>query len=192
MVILGVDPGLTRCGVGVIETGRPPKMRAAGVIETSPQLETAARLLAVSQGLAEWMDEYRPDVVAVERAFAQHNLPTVMGVAQVAGLAMVHAAERGIAVGLHTPSEVKAAVTGYGNAAKPQVQAMVARILQIPEAPKPADAADALALAICHFFRQGGPAASSGGVQTPAQAAWAAAERAARRPSNSSRGDQLR
>lgn len=192
MRILGVDPGLTRCGVGVVAAGRPPTLVAVDVIRTAAETPAAERLAAIADGLEQWMDEYQPDVVAIERAFAQHNVPTVMGVAQVAGLAMVAAARRGIAVSLHTPSEVKAAVTGYGNAPKAQVQSMVARILGLAEAPKPADAADALALAICHFFRQGSPTAAGTGGQTPAQEAWAAAERAARRPSNASRGDYLR
>ncbi|HZK05659.1 MAG TPA: crossover junction endodeoxyribonuclease RuvC [Actinomycetaceae bacterium] len=192
MRILGVDPGLTRCGVGVIETGRPPGMVSVGVLRTEAGTPVAERLLAISRGLGEWMDMHSPDAVAIERAFAQHNVPTVMGVAQVSGLAMVAAAERGIPIGLHTPSEVKASVTGYGNAPKAQVQSMVARILCLSEAPKPADAADALALAICHFLRAGSPTSSATGAETPAQRAWAAAERAARRPSNASRGDYLR
>lgn len=192
MRILGIDPGLTRCGVGVIETGRPPQLVDVGVIRTEPTMAAADRLLAIQRGMIEWMDRFTPDAVAIERAFAQHNVPTVMGVAQVAGLAMAAAAERGISIGLHTPSEVKAAVTGYGNADKPQVQHMVARLLSLAEAPKPADAADALALALCHSFRQGAPSAGGKGQPTAAQKAWAEAERAARRPSNQSRGDYLR
>lgn len=192
MRILGVDPGLTRCGVGVIDAGRPPRFVDVGVIRSSASLPASERLMAITQGLEEWMDRVQPDAVSIERAFAQHNVPTVMGVAQVAGIAMVLAAQRGISVGLHTPSEVKASVTGYGNADKQQVQAMVARILSLKEAPKPADAADALALAICHSFRLGSPTANASASQTPAQRAWAEAERAARRPSNASRGDYLR
>ena len=192
MRILGIDPGLTRCGVGVIEAGRAPRLVDVGVIRTGATLPAAERLLAIQRGMTEWMDRFEPDAVAIERAFAQHNVPTVMGVAQVAGLAMAAAAERGISIGLHTPSEVKAAVTGYGNAPKAQVQHMVARLLSLPEAPKPADAADALALALCHSFRQGAPSAGGKGAPTAAQKAWAKAERAARRPSNASRGDYLR
>ncbi len=192
MRILGVDPGLTRCGVGVIEAGRPPRLVAVGVIRTEASQSADLRLMTISLGIEEWLDTHHPDAVAIERAFAQHNVPTVMGVAQVAGLAMVAAARRGIPVGLHTPSEVKAAVTGYGNAPKAQVQHMVARILGLAEAPKPADAADALALAICHSWRQGSPTAPGYTDQTDAQRAWADAERAARRPANASRGDYLR
>lgn len=192
MRVLGVDPGLTRCGVGVIEAGRPPRLVAVGVIRSAATDAAEDRLLTISRGLEAWMDEHRPDAVAIERAFAQHNVPTVMGVAQVAGLAMVAAAARGIPVGLHTPSEVKAAVTGYGNAPKGQVQHMVARVLGLAAAPKPADAADALALAICHSWRLGSPTATGSPEQTEAQRAWADAERAARRPANASRGDYLR
>lgn len=192
MRILGIDPGLTRCGVGVIETGRPPQLVDVGVVRTEATMPAAERLWTIQRGIIEWMDRFQPDTVAIERAFAQHNVPTVMGVAQVAGIAMAAAAERGMAVGLHTPSEVKAAVTGYGNAPKAQVQHMVARLLRLAEAPKPADAADALALALCHSFRQGAPSAGGKGAPTAAQKAWAEAERAARRPSNQSRGDYLR
>jgi crossover junction endodeoxyribonuclease RuvC len=140
------------------------------------------RLAAIAGGLEEWLDEYRPDVVAVERVFAQHNLASVMGTAQVAGLAMVAAARRGVPVALHTPSEIKAAVTGSGRADKGQVQRMVARVLRLAEAPKPADAADALALAITHLWRPSGLAAGTadGAQLTAAQRAWSAAEAAAR------------
>ena len=192
MRVLGVDPGLTRCGVGVIEAGRPPRLVAVGVIRTDAADPAEVRLLGISRGLEVWLDTHRPDAVAIERAFAQHNVPTVMGVAQVAGLAMVAATARGIPIALHTPSEVKAAVTGYGNAPKAQVQQMVARVLGLADLPKPADAADALALAICHSWRLGSPTAASSAAQTPAQRAWAEAERAARRPANASRGDYLR
>lgn len=181
MRILGVDPGLTRCGVGVIQTGRPPRAIAYGVIRTEASLPIEARLLAVLSGLEEWIETHSPDAIAVERVFAQHNVQTVMGVAQVAGLALVTAARRGIPVALHTPSEVKAAVTGFGNAPKEQVQQMVARILGMVEIPQPADAADALALAITQQFRQGAAASTDASAQTPAQRAWAEAERAARR-----------
>lgn len=187
MRILGVDPGLTRCGVGVIEVGRPPRCIAYDAIRTYADDPIDARLLAVADGLDSWIDTHSPDAIAVERVFAQHNVQTVIGVAQVAGLALVAAARRGIPVAMHTPSEVKAAVTGFGNAPKEQVQQMVARILGLTEIPKPADAADALALAITQQFRQGAPAATGASAQTPAQRAWAEAERAARRPGNGRR-----
>ncbi|WP_402465140.1 crossover junction endodeoxyribonuclease RuvC [Isoptericola aurantiacus] len=182
MRVLGVDPGLTRCGVGVVDSlsGRRAELVGVGVLTSSPETSTDLRLLRISEGLETWLTEHTPDVVAVERVFAQNNRGTVMGTAQVAGLAMVAAARRGVPVALHTPSEVKAAVTGSGRAGKEQVQRMVANILRLPSAPQPADAADALALAITHLWRPAG--ALQGGDRhqvTPAQRAWAAAERRA-------------
>jgi crossover junction endodeoxyribonuclease RuvC len=111
------------------------------------------RLVAIEQGIEQWLDEYEPEVVAVERVFSQHNVRTVMGTAQASAVAMLCAARRGLTVALHTPSEVKAAVTGSGRADKAQVGAMVTRLLRLDAPPKPADAADALALAICHIWR---------------------------------------
>jgi crossover junction endodeoxyribonuclease RuvC len=153
--VLGVDPGLTRCGIGVVEglPGRPPALVAVDVIRTPPGDDIAARLLAIEREIERWLDEYRPDTVAVERVFSQHNVRTVMGTAQVGAVAIVCAARRGLPVALHTPSEVKAAVTGSGRADKEQVTTMVTRLLRMTDAPRPADAADALALAICHLWR---------------------------------------
>ena len=155
MRVLGVDPGLTRCGVGVVEgvPGRPLTMIGVGVVRTSADAELGLRLVAIEQGIEQWLDEYRPEFVAVERVFSQHNVRTVMGTAQASAVAMLCAARRGIPVALHTPSEVKAAVTGSGRADKAQVGAMVTRLLRLDAPPKPADAADALALAICHIWR---------------------------------------
>ncbi|MBQ1000280.1 crossover junction endodeoxyribonuclease RuvC [Streptomyces nigra] len=155
MRVLGVDPGLTRCGVGVVEgvAGRPLTMLGVGVVRTPADAELGHRLVAVEQGIEQWLDEYRPEFVAVERVFSQHNVRTVMGTAQASAVAMLCAARRGIPVALHTPSEVKAAVTGSGRADKAQVGAMVTRLLRLSAPPKPADAADALALAICHIWR---------------------------------------
>jgi crossover junction endodeoxyribonuclease RuvC len=135
--------------------------------------------LAIGEGIAAAIDEFRPQAVALERVFAQQNLRTVMGTAQASGVALHVAAARGLAVGLHTPSEVKAAVTGYGAADKAQVGAMVARILRLDAVPKPADAADALALAICHAWRGSAIASSAVNGETPAQKAWRAAEKRA-------------
>ena len=126
---------------------------AVGVVTTPATDELGARLVALERAIEAWLDLHRPDAVAVERVFAQHNVRTVMGTAQAGAVAIVCAARRGIPVALHTPSEVKAAVTGSGRAEKAQVGAMVARILRLTELPKPADAADALALAICHSWR---------------------------------------
>jgi crossover junction endodeoxyribonuclease RuvC len=155
MRVLGVDPGLTRCGIGVVEgsTGRVLSLVHVEVVRTPAEDPLATRLLTLADALAAAVTEYRPDVVVVERVFAQQNVRTVTGTAQAAGLAMVAAARHGVAVHLHTPSEVKAAITGSGTADKAQVTAMVTRILKLDVAPKPADAADALALAICHIWR---------------------------------------
>lgn len=155
MRVLGIDPGLTRCGVGVVEgvAGRPLTMIGVGVVRTSSDAELGDRLVAVERGIEQWLDEHSPGFVAVERVFAQHNVRTVMGTAQASAVAMLCAARRGIPVALHTPSEVKAAVTGSGRADKDQVGAMVTRLLRLDAPPKPADAADALALAICHIWR---------------------------------------
>ncbi len=158
MRVLGVDPGLTRCGVGVIEAdpGRPPRFIAAGVVATPAGLELPKRLVRIEAGLIEWIEQHEPDVVAVERVFADQNVLSVMGTAQAAGIAMLVAARRGIPVHLHTPTEVKAAITGSGRADKAQVGTMVARVLRLKAAPPPADAADAVALAICHLWRGAG------------------------------------
>jgi crossover junction endodeoxyribonuclease RuvC len=158
MRVLGVDPGLTRCGLGVVDgaAGRQLSLVHVEVLRTPADAEPDRRLLALAEAFEAAVAAHRPDVVVVERVFAQQNLRTVTGTAQVAGLAMVAAARAGIPVQLHTPSEVKAAITGSGAADKAQVTAMVTRILRLEVAPRPADAADALALAICHIWR--GPA----------------------------------
>ncbi|WP_230879796.1 crossover junction endodeoxyribonuclease RuvC [Planomonospora sp. ID67723] len=157
MRVMGVDPGLTRCGLGAVEgrPGAPLTLVKVGVVRTSADDEIGARLVAVETGIEQWLDEVRPDAVAVERVFAQHNLRTVMGTAQASAVAILCASRRGIPVALHTPSEVKAAITGSGTADKRQVGAMVTRLLRLDAMPKPADAADALALAICHVWRGG-------------------------------------
>src|SRR5215468_7639081 len=158
MRVLGVDPGLTRCGLGVIDgaPGRAPALVAADVLRTPAGDDIAARLLALEAGIEEWLTAHQPDAMAVERVFSQHNVRTVMGTAQAGAVAVVCAARRGLPVALHTPSEVKAAVTGSGRADKDQVTAMVTRLLRVADPPRPADAADALALAICHIWRGGG------------------------------------
>jgi crossover junction endodeoxyribonuclease RuvC len=168
MRVLGIDPGLTRCGLGVVEgaVGRPLRMVEVGVVRTPPDQPTAERLCAIEREVEGWIDVHRPDVVAVERVFSQHNVRTVMGTAQASAVAMVVAARRGLPVALHTPSEVKAAVSGNGRADKAQVGLMVTRLLRLDVAPKPADAADALALAITHIWR--------GSAQSRIEAALAA------------------
>ncbi|MFC6355420.1 crossover junction endodeoxyribonuclease RuvC [Luethyella okanaganae] len=190
MRVLGIDPGLTRCGVGIVdvEPDRTAKLVEVTVIRSSPDAPLERRLLEVGDGIAGLLDRHKPAAVAIERVFAQHNLRTVMGTAQISGVALHLSAQRGLAVGLHTPSEVKAAITGYGSADKRQVAAMVARILGLDAPPTPADAADALALALCHAWRtgvSGGTLPTAGAAVddaelTPAQKAWRAAERNAR------------
>ncbi|WP_395691561.1 crossover junction endodeoxyribonuclease RuvC [Nocardioides sp.] len=169
MRVLGIDPGLTRCGLGVVEgsVGRPLHLVDVNVLRTSSHLPVPERLVTIERGIDAWLDDYRPDAVAVERVFARSDVSTVMGTAQASGIAMVCAARRGLPIALHTPSEVKAAVSGNGRAQKAQVGAMVTRILRLDAAPKPADAADALALAITHIWR--------GGAQARIDAALAAA-----------------
>lgn len=181
--VLGIDPGLTRCGVGVVDVApdRTATLVAVEVIRTPPDAALERRLLTIGDGLERLLDEYRPQAVALERVFAQQNLRTVMGVAQASGVALLVAGRRGLTVGLHTPTEVKAALTGFGAADKRQLGAMVARILRLDAVPKPADASDALALAICHAWRAPAPLVSGTRPLTPAQEAWRAAERSAGR-----------
>jgi crossover junction endodeoxyribonuclease RuvC len=157
MRVLGIDPGLTRCGVGIV-SGTPGStllLEGVGVIMTPADNDLDHRLLSLHSEITQWVQKYSPDVIAVERVFSQHNVRTVMGTAQAAGIALLVAAQNNIPVFMHTPSEVKAAVTGSGRANKAQVSEMVKRLLNLQEIPKPADSADALALAICHIWRGG-------------------------------------
>jgi len=178
--VLGIDPGLTRCGLGVVDGGAGTRVTLVdvGVIRTPAADDVARRLCALEREFEAWIARHRPDAVAVERVFSQHNVRTVMGTAQAGAVALLCAARAGLPVALHTPSEVKAAVTGSGRADKAQVTTMVTRLLRLDVRPTPADAADALALAICHLWR------------APAQARLAAAvagARAARWPGRASR-----
>jgi crossover junction endodeoxyribonuclease RuvC len=127
-----------------------------GVILTPSEAALDQRLLDLDQQLSEWINVWKPDVIAVERVFSQHNVRTVMGTGQAAGITLLLAAKAGIPVMMHTPSEVKASVTGSGRANKAQVALMVQKILNLETIPKPVDATDALALAICHIWRGGG------------------------------------
>ncbi|MGF3055266.1 crossover junction endodeoxyribonuclease RuvC [Microbacterium sp. YY-01] len=181
--ILGVDPGLTRCGVGIVDVDRSRRAQLVHVSVVRSAVDDAIgdRLVAIAEGLRRAIREFQPDAVAVERVFAQHNRQTVMGTAQASGIALLVAAEAGLPAQTHTPSEVKAAVTGYGSADKRQVQAMIARILKLEKPPQPADAADALAIALCHAWRGGtSRAAEAAEEMTAAQRAWHEAERVAR------------
>jgi len=157
MRVLGVDPGLTRCGVGIVDgaVGSPISLVEVGVILTPVESPLEQRLLDLDQQLSQWINIWKPDVIAVERVFSQHNVRTVMGTGQAAGIALLLAAKTGIPVMMHTPSEVKASVTGSGRANKAQVAQMVQKILNLETIPKPVDATDALALAICHIWRGG-------------------------------------
>ena len=185
MRVLGIDPGLTRCGLGVVDSrpGRRVALVDVGVVRTPAGAELTERLLTIAVALDTWLDRHSPDVVAVERVFSQRNVRTVMGTAQASGVAVLAAARRRVPVTLHTPSEVKAAVTGSGRADKEQVTTMVTRILGLARRPRPADSADALALAICHLWRDGrgtgtpGRQPSTGA--TPAQRRWIEAAEAA-------------
>jgi crossover junction endodeoxyribonuclease RuvC len=183
--ILGIDPGLTRLGVGVIShgPGRSVSLVHVDVYRTPPGDDPAARIGALSLALENCLDCFSPDIVALERVFAQHNVRTVMGTAQISGVVLALAHARAIPVSLRTPSEVKAAVTGYGRATKAQVGSLVQSILGLDEIPQPADAADALALAITEAWRGVTPRAEpSTGGPTPAQEAWREAEAKAKRP----------
>ncbi|MBC9926717.1 MULTISPECIES: crossover junction endodeoxyribonuclease RuvC [unclassified Leucobacter] len=196
MRIIGIDPGLTRCGVGVVSVSprRKVTFEHVEVVTSAADTPLPERLLMLGEAIGRILDGNRPDALAIERVFAQQNLPSVMGVAQISGVVMFLAAQRGIPVTMYTPSEVKAQVTGYGNADKGQVTRMVTRLLGLDAPPKPADAADALALAITHAWQLGrGGAAVVGaprsgisaqvripvtpGGETPAQRAWREAER---------------
>ena len=192
MIVLGVDPGLTRCGVGVIEAGAYRRLSFihVDVVRSDPHESQDLRLLKIYDGLCAKMDEFIPDTVSIERVFAQENRNTVLGTAQAAGMAMLAAAPRGIPVALHTPTESKMAITGNGKAEKIQMERMVARILNLNALPTPADAADALAIAICHALRPSG--ALEGGEReqhlTPAQRQWAQATQHATRRRGVRRG----
>lgn len=193
MRILGIDPGMTRCGMGVIDAAGARQVTYVDVTVARSSADTAPhrRLEIIADEIDRMMAKHKPDVVAVERMFAEDNVRSIIGTAQVAGVAMLAASRAGLPLAMHSPSEVKAAVTGDGRAEKKAVQLMVQRILRLKELPKPADAADALALAITHAWRGGAmspttQSAQHGGAAMPnasqegltaAQRAWAQAER---------------
>ena len=155
MRVLGIDPGLTRCGIGIVDSTGPQKLEmvGVGVIKTDPDAPLELRLFELEKEIQVWIKKFKPDVIAVERVFSHLNVKTVMATGQAAGVALLLAAKAGIPVVMHTPSEVKAAVTGSGRADKKQVANMVKRLLKLREIPKPVDSTDALALAICHHWR---------------------------------------
>ena len=153
MFVLGIDPGLTRCGYACLEGVGPGKVRAVamGVVRTPVDAELAQRLLMLRDELRALISEYRPNAVAVERVFFQMNVRTAMSVGQASGLALVEAAAAGCEVAQYSPNEVKDVVAGWGGADKAQIQKMVQMRLGLATLPKPADAADAAALALCHL-----------------------------------------
>ena len=167
MRVLGVDPGLTRCGLAVVDRSHAGKLQMVdvGVIYTDKEADLSQRLLQLDSELSKWIEKYKPDVVAVERVFSQLNVRTAMATGQAAGVALLLAAKSEISVVMHTPSEVKAAVTGSGRADKKQVATMVVKLLGLKETPKPVDSTDALALAICHHWRGTGNARLAAAVK---------------------------
>lgn len=151
MFVLGIDPGLSTLGYGMVEDTHPPTARLAGVIRTDPGVSTETRLMELYQGLDQLMSEAKPDSVAIESIFTNRNLQTAISVGRASGVAMLVAARHGLSVHEYVPTAVKRGVTGSGTASKRQVQEMVARLLNLADLPAPADAADALAIAICHL-----------------------------------------
>jgi crossover junction endodeoxyribonuclease RuvC len=151
MFVLGIDPGLSVTGYGLVEGTHPPRAVIAGVVRTDPDAPVAARLAVLHDGLAQVIADSKPDVVAMEMMFTNRNLQTAMSVGRASGVAMLAAARAGLAVYEYVPTAVKSAVTGDGSANKKQVQTMVARLLHLSEPPSPVDAADALAIALCHL-----------------------------------------
>ena len=153
MFVLGIDPGLSRCGYGVVSRGPGAELRAvaAGVVETDTAADLPDRLRHLRDELQSLYREFSPECVVVERVFFQVNARTAMSVGQASGLALAEAAARGCEVVQYTANEVKQAVVGYGSATKSQVQRMVAAVLRLDAPPSAPDAADALALAVCHL-----------------------------------------
>ncbi len=154
MFVLGIDPGLSRCGYGCVEHGRKPRAVAAGVIRTDPALDRPIRLAELQAEIRALITELRPDVIAIERVLFQHNVSTAMAVGMASGLAMAEGASAGCDVVEYSPNEVKQAVAGWGGADKDEVGRMVQTLLDLPQRLRPADAADAVAVALCHLARQ--------------------------------------
>lgn len=151
--VLGIDPGLTRCGYAVLDSSGPRSVTAVslGVITTSPQMDVPERLAVLHAEIVSLLEEFSPQDVAVEKVFFQVNVRTAMSVGQASGLALAAASAFGCTVGQYSPNQVKDAVTGWGGANKEQVQKMVQARLGLSAPPQPADAADAAALALCHL-----------------------------------------
>ena len=170
-LVLGVDPGLTRCGFGLVSG---TKALSYGMFQSDKSDDPTKRVGKIALELEQLIAKHNPALIALERVFAQANLRSVMGVAQISGALMAIAHERSIPIEFFTPSEVKASVAGHGRASKDQVAQMVTRLLGLREVPKPADVADALAVALCAQNK-------SQIASTPARKKWVAAEKAAKR-----------
>ena len=151
MFVLGIDPGLSATGYGLVEGSTRPKALMAGVIRTDAGTETPQRLGELYEGLTEIIADATPDVIALETVFTNRNLQTAISVGRASGVALLAASQAGLPVFEYVPTVIKSAVTGDGSANKAQVQDMVARLLRLADPPKPADAADALAIALCHL-----------------------------------------
>lgn len=151
MFVLGIDPGLSTTGYGLVEGSHPPRGHRAGVIRTDSDLPTPQRLVELYRGLTEVVSDTEPEVIALETVFTNRNLQTAMSVGRASGVALLIAAEAGVPVFEYVPTAIKSAVTGDGSANKKAVQQMVTRLLRLTESPKPADASDALAIALCHL-----------------------------------------
>jgi crossover junction endodeoxyribonuclease RuvC len=150
MIAIGFDPGTARLGYGVIESEPDPRAIDFGVIVTEASSPMAERLLVIHSAVGELIDRFQPGAIAVELLFFARNVTTAMTVGQARGVVLLAAAERGISVAEYAPSEIKQAVVGYGKADKHQIQEMVRIMLGLEDLPSPDDAADALAVAICH------------------------------------------
>lgn len=179
--VLGIDPGLTRCGFGLVisSRGRAVQFDEVGVLESSKDEELSQRLFEIGQQVEALLDRSKPDLVAIEKVFSQQNLKTVVGVANISGVITYLCSARKIPVAFFTPTQVKAAVTGSGRANKAQVSSMVMKILQLKKAPKPADATDALAIAITASWRSGYDLEET--ALTSAQSKWREAENASKK-----------
>lgn len=161
MFVLGIDPGLSRCGYGAVRSGRRPTAEAAGVLSTPAQMDRPARLAELQTDVRALIAELRPDVVAVERVLFQRNVATAMSVGQAVGVVLAESAAAGCEVVEYSPNEVKEAVAGWGGADKQEMAEMVRVLLGLGELLRPADAADAVAVALCHLARLGPAAAAA-------------------------------
>ena len=161
MFVLGIDPGLSRCGYGAVRRGRRPTAEAAGVLSTPVEMDRASRLAELQVDIRALIAELRPDVVAVERVLFQRNVATAMSVGQAVGVVLAESAAAGCEVVEYSPNEVKEAVAGWGGADKQEIAEMVRVLLGLPDRLHPADAADAVAVALCHLARAGPVAAAA-------------------------------